>query len=340
MKAVVKTKEGAGNIIYTNFPKPEPTPGTVLIKVGAAGICGTDLKIREGNYWSNPPVVLGHEFSGIVEAVGEGVTGFKKGDRVISETAGIVCGKCEYCLSGNYLMCGERLSIGYGTNGAMAEYITVREAIVHHIPDGISLNEAALCEPSAVSYHAVFDYAEIRPTHTVLIMGPGTIGQLVAQIVRSTGARTILCGTARDAYRLDLAASLGIETVVSDKVDLYAYIAEKIDDGHVDYAFDCSGAAPAVSQALQCLKKKGTLVQVGLTKENIRINYGLIPMKEISVKGAFGHVSSSWIGVLKMMKNGQLNVKPLITNHFSLQEWKKGFDQAQDLNCIKVLLHP
>lgn len=105
MKAVVKTKEGAGNITYMDFPKPEVAPGIVLIKVSAAGICGTDLKIREGSYWSNPPVVLGHEYSGIVEAVGEGVTGFKPGDRVISETAGIVCGKCEYCLSGNYLMC-------------------------------------------------------------------------------------------------------------------------------------------------------------------------------------------------------------------------------------------
>lgn len=340
MKAVVKTKEGAGNIAYMDFPKPELVADTVLIKVAAAGICGTDLKIREGNYWSNPPVVLGHEYSGIVEAVGEGVTGFKPGDRVISETAGIVCGKCEYCLSGNYLMCDERLSIGYGTNGAMAEYIAVREAIVHHVPDGISLDEAALCEPSAVSYHAVFDYAEIKPTHTVLVMGPGTIGQLVAQIVKSTGARTILCGTSKDAYRLEIAASLGIETVVSDQVDLNAYIAEKTEEGHVDYAFDCSGAAPAVSQALQCLKKKGTLVQVGLTKETITIDYGLIPMKEIAVKGAFGHVNSSWIGVLKMMKNGQLNVKPLITNHFRLQEWEKGFDQAKDLNCIKVLLHP
>lgn len=340
MKAVVKTQSGKGSISYIDFRNPKPERGQVLIKVSFAGICGTDLKIRSGQYGCNPPVVLGHEYSGIVEAIGEGVTGFKPGDKVISETAQVICGKCEYCMSGNYLMCNDRLSIGYGTNGAFGEYIVVREEIVHQLPETISLEEAALCEPSAVSFHAVFDYADVKPFHTVIVFGPGTIGQLVAQIVKSTGAYVILCGTSRDQYRLDIANKLGIDAIVTDDLNLKDYVDSKTNGKGVDYAFDCSGVAPAISQALQCLKKKGTLVQVGLTKENIAIDYGLIPMKEIAVKGAFGHLNSSWSGVIKMMQNKQLNVKPLITHKFKFDDWEAGFDQAADLNCVKVLLQP
>lgn len=340
MKAVVKTQKGEGSISYTDFDTPKAERGQVLIKVSFAGICGTDLKIRAGQYGCNPPVVLGHEYSGIVEEIGEGVAGFKQGDRVISETAQVICGKCEYCMSGNYLMCDERLSIGYGTNGAFGEYIVVREEIVHKVPEEISLEEAALCEPSAVSFHAVFDYASVKPIHTVIVFGPGAIGQLVAQIVKSTGAHVILCGTSRDQYRLDIAKKLGIDTIVTDNISLKAYVDKKTNGKGADYAFDCSGAAPAISQALRCLKKKGILVQVGLTKEHIDIDYGLIPMKEIEVKGAFGHLHSSWEGVLKMMETKQINVEPLITHQFLFEDWEKGFNQAAELNCVKVLLHP
>lgn len=340
MRAVVKEQQGAGSIRYMSMEKPSPNRGEVLIKVAYAGICGTDLKIRSGDFGCNPPVVLGHEYSGVVEAVGECVTGFKPGDKVISETAGRVCGKCEYCMSGNYLMCDERLSIGYGIDGAMAEYIVIREEIVHAVPDEISLEEAALCEPAAVAFHAVFDYTDIKPFHTVLVTGPGTIGQMVAQIVKSTGAKVILAGTSKDAFRLDVARKAGIETVVSDKEDVGELI-ERVTDGKMaDYAFDCSGAGVAISQALHCLKRKGSLVQVGLTKDNIAVDYGLIPMRELSVKGSFGHVNSSWTGVLKLMAAGKINVKPLITDKFAFEDWEKGFDRAENLNCIKVLLHP
>ena len=340
MKAIIKTEHGAGMISYMDTEKLQPKRGQVLIKVAYAGICGTDLKIRSGHFGCNPPVILGHEYSGVIEAVGEGVTRFKPGDRVISETAGIVCGKCEYCMSGNYLMCDDRLSIGYGTNGAMGEYIAIREEIVHPVPDSISLEEAALCEPAAVAFHAVFDYTEIKPFHTVLVTGPGTIGQLVAQTVKSTGARVILTGTSNDEFRLNIAEKLGIETIVSDQEDVVEYITKITDGKMADYAFDCSGAGVAISQALHCLRKKGSLVQVGLTKDNISIDYGLLPMRELSVKGAFGHLNSSWVGVLKLMELKKIDVKPLITDKFDFKNWEKGFDRAEHLNCIKVLLHP
>lgn len=340
MKAIVKTKEGAGNITYKEVGIPQVGQDEVLIKVSAAGICGTDLKIHQGTYDCNPPVILGHEYSGTIEAVGAKVSHFFPGDRVVSETARKVCGRCQYCMSGNYLMCPERQSIGYGVNGAMAEYIVVREEIVHRIPDSLSMEEAALCEPAAVAFHAVFDYAEIKPFHNVVVIGPGTIGQLVAQIVKSAGAKVILAGTSKDKYRLEIAKKLGIETVVSDEVDFDQYIAKETGGSLADYSFDCSGAEGGIRQGIDCLKPKGILVQAGLPKENLTIPYGKIPMKELQIKGAFGHINSSWCGVLKMLENKKISVLPLITHRYPMSDWEIAFNQAMTLESVKVLLHP
>lgn len=340
MKAVVKTEVGEGFIEYKDFEEPKVKQGEVKIKVSYAGICGTDISIRHNHQWSNPPVILGHEYSGIVEEVGEGVTNFKKGDKVISETAQIVCGTCENCMSGHYIMCDNRLSIGYGTNGAFAEYISVRQEIVHKIPDGVSMEEAAVCEPSAVAYHAVFDHIQIKPVYTVVVMGPGTIGQLVSQIAKSTGARVILCGTERDLKRLETAKSLNIEVLTTDNMDLTSYILKETDGKGADVVFDCTGAASAINQGINCLKRMGNLIQVGLTKPEISINYNILPLKEISIIGSFGHVNESWKGVLKLMKKGLLNVKPLISAKFPMEEWEKGFDEAENLNGVKILLYP
>lgn len=341
MKAVVKYEEGPQKIRYMEVDEPKVGHGDVKIKVAYAGICGTDLKIRHNEYWSNPPVILGHEFSGIVVEVGESVTVTKPGDRVTAETAQVICGHCEYCLSGNYLMCDKRLSIGYGTNGAFGQYIVVREQIIHKLPDSVELDEASLCEPAAVAFHSVFDYTNIRPHNTAIIMGPGSIGQLVAQMVRAAGARAILCGTTNDAFRLKIAQEIGFEVFNSQGNDLIEYINTITDGKGIDYAFDCTGVPSAINQALNCLKKKGLLVQVGLmAKPSAQIDFGIIPMRELTIVGAFGHINSNWNGVLKLMEQKKINVKPLITNRFALQEWEQAFDMAEELEGIKVLLQP
>lgn len=340
MRAVVKFKKGPGNIKIMEIDEPKTGPGQIKIQIKFAGICGTDLHIRKEEFWSNPPVVLGHECCGIITEVGKDVTGFKIGDKVTTETAAVVCGRCEFCMSGNYLMCSDRLSIGYGVDGGFTEYIVVRQEIVHRIPDNVTMKEAALSEPTAVAYHAVFDYSNIRPDQTVVVFGPGTIGQLVAQMILSMGARVILCGTSKDLMRLKVAENLGSEILVTDKIDVAKYVMDATDGSGADYVFDCSGAAQAITQGINCLKKQGTLVQVGLTATSITLDYGAIPMKEISIRGAFGHINSSWRGALKMMDRKQINVGPLISRELKLEDWEEAFDLAEDLDAIKVLLHP
>ncbi len=341
MKALRKMKEGPLCVELCDIPVPEINDDEVLLKIAAAGVCGTDIKILHGTTWSNPPVTLGHELSGFVEKVGKNVKGLEIGDRVVSETAQIICGKCYYCRTGNYLMCKDRLSIGYGTNGAMAEYIKVRQDIIHKVPENISMDEASLCEPAAVALHAVFDTVELSSTDTILVEGAGAIGLLVAQIAKTRGAKVLITGLDRDSARLDLALELGIDVAINiEKQNLKEVVKELTGGMGVDYVFECSGAVPSITVGLELVKNKGRLIQVGLTKPNVEIPYSLLTGREIGILGTFGHKWDSWEKVLKLISDGKINVDRLITHRFGLEEWEKAFEIAENGSGIKVVIHP
>ena len=339
MKAIVKLKEGKGFVELIEKPDPIPGPGEVKIRVEAAGICGTDIKIRNGDAWCNPPVVLCHEFSGVI--VDEGVGDFQPGDRVVSETAQIVCGKCYYCMTGHGLMCPQRLSIGYGVDGAFANYIVVRIPILHRIPEGVSFDQAALCEPLAVAVHAVFDSVTLTPTDRVLVIGPGTIGLLVAQVAKSFGCEVICTGTDADKDRLEIAHCLGIDHILNTQQDNLSAFVDSLTAGMgIDYVFDCSGVASAIVSGITVLRRMGTLVQVGLTKPMLEIPYALLPQRELSIRGTFGHNWKSWKTALELMESGKVNVSPLISRIFPMDQWEAAFEMAEKQQGIKILIHP
>lgn len=341
MKALMKMQPGEGFVELREKEKPSIGPGEVLVRVMAVGICGTDLKIRAGHAWSNPPVVLGHELSGVVAEVGSDVQSAKVGDRVVCETAQVICGHCYYCRSGNYLMCDKRLSIGYGVDGGMAEYMVAREGILHALPDSVSFSNGAVCEPLAVAVHAVYDTAPVKSTDIALVSGCGAIGLLVAQVVRSLGARVIITGLDADEPRFATAKALGIEyTVNVQREDLQERIREITGGVGVDLAYDATGSGAAISAAMTALKKKGKLVQIGLTKPKLEIEYSLLTAHEISLIGTFGHNWTSWETALKLIETGKVKTAPLVTHHFELADWEKGFSVAQNLEGIKVMLHP
>ena len=341
MKALLKMAKGKGNVEIMEVEEPEVSAGQVKIKVSVGGICGTDIKIREDMAPYFPPVILCHEFSGIIEDVGEGVKGFQRGDRVISETAQVICGKCYFCKSGNFMMCPNRRSIGYGVDGAFAEYIVVREGIVHKIPEGVSMEEAALCEPLAVAVHAVFDTISLAPTDTVVVLGAGAIGQLIAQVVKNFGATVIMTGINIDEGRLKLALELGTDIVINTQRESLGERVDAITDGlGADYIIDASGSQIAIAAGLRALKSNGTFVQVGLTAPELTIPYALFPQKQLTLKGTFGHNWMAWEKALKLLGQGKVNVKPLISAVLSLDEWEKGFELAHSGEAIKVLLKP
>ena len=341
MKAIVKTKEGSGNVELMNIEEPKTGFNDVKIKVEAVGICGTDIKIRHGDAWSNPPVVLGHELSGTVTEVGEGVKSVKVGDRVVTETGNVVCGHCYYCKTGNFLMCKDRLSIGYGVDGGMAEYCVVREDIVHTLPDSISFDAGSLCEPAAVSVHAVYDSIRIIPTDVIVVIGAGAIGLLTAQLAKNFGATVIVTGLTNDIYRLSTAKNLGIDYAVDVQKEDISSLVDKLTAGMgADAVFECSGSAAGVRTGMSVLKKMGSLVQIGLTKQNLEIEYSLLTAKQIKLAGTFGHRWESWDTALKLISSGKLNTEALISHRFSIDDWEEAFRTAEAQTGLKVIIHP
>ena len=341
MKAIVKLKEGVGNVVLTDRPEPSVKKNEVKIKVEAVGICGTDVKIKHGTTWSNPPVILGHELSGTVAEVGEDVKSVKPGDRVVTETGNVVCGHCYYCRTGNFLMCKDRLSIGYGVDGGMAEYCVVREDIVHILPDEIPFDAGSLCEPAAVSVHAVYDAVKVIPTDTVVVIGSGAIGLLVAQLVKNFGATVIVTGLTQDEGRLSVAKELGIDYTVNTQKENVGKIVDDITGGRgADLVFECSGSVPGVNTGMSLLKKMGALVQIGLTKPTMEIEYSMLTAKQISLIGTFGHKWQSWDTALKLMQQGKINAGALISHRFPMEKWEEAFDIAESVKGIKVVIFP
>jgi len=341
MKALVKTETGSGFVELQDVPIPVPKANEVRIKVASAGICGTDIKIRNGKNWCNPPVILGHEYSGTIVEVGADVQEYKVGDRVISETAQHICGKCEYCKTGSYIMCPERLSIGYGVDGAFAEYIVVREDILHRIPDDTSFDDAAMCEPTAVAVHAVFTNTAIMPYDTVMVMGPGPVGLMVAQAVKSTGAETLVAGTKKDAERLAAAKKLGMDAVyITDEENVVELVKKRTGGKGADVVFDCTGAPPAINTAIDLVKNKGFLVQIGLTPPSFELDYAKLPLRSIGILGTYGHGWQDWEIAMKMIAGGKFQCGPVITHHFPLDEWEKAFAMSEKGEGIKIMLHP
>lgn len=341
MKAVMKTREGVGNVELCEIEEPKVGPRDVKIEVQAVGICGTDIKIRSGDAWSNLPVVLGHELSGIIAEVGSEVTDLKVGQRVVTETGAVVCGHCYYCKTGNFLMCRDRLSIGYGVDGGMTQFCVVPEDIIHTLPDDVSFEAGSLCEPAAVAVHAVYDSVRPEPGDLVVVIGAGAIGLLVAQIAKDFGATVIITGLTHDRLRLDKAKQLGIDYAVDTQTeDLEALVMELSENMGADLVYECSGSAPGVRTGMSMLKKMGSLVQIGLTKPTLEIEYSMLTGKQIRLVGTFGHKWKSWEIALHLIQTGKLNTQALITHTFPLSEWEEAFRIAEAQEGIKVVLLP
>jgi L-iditol 2-dehydrogenase len=214
MQGVAKLARGAGNVGLLEVPEPKVIAGHVLVEVKAAGVCGTDLHIYHDEYPSLPPVIMGHEVAGLVAEIGQGVTSCRPGDLVTCETYFSVCEKCEFCRAGLPNLCRNRKSIGSGVHGAFARYVLVPERNVHQLPPNVDELAGALTEPLACCVHAL-ERTRVEPGDAVVVSGPGTIGLLMAQVVKAAGGRVILLGTDADEARLRMGEKLGADFAVN-----------------------------------------------------------------------------------------------------------------------------
>lgn len=337
----MKVEPGYDKMLLKTIPELEVQKNQVKIKVAYTGICGTDIHTFTGQYKnSQTPVVLGHEFSGIVVEVGEDVTKVKVGDKVTSETTFVTCGECDYCLEKDYNLCAHRKGIGTQINGSFAEYVISREESVHVLTDAVDLKAAALTEPLACCVHAALEKTVVKKEDKVLIFGPGPIGLLQAQVVKAQGAFVILAGITKDQKRLELAKSLGVDIAVDIQKESLEEIVLTYTNGYgVDKLFECSGAVQALNQGLPLVKKKGTFVQVGIFSEKLNLlDQESIIQREITYIGTRSQKPSSWHIALKLLEEKKINTEKMITKIVPLDYWRQGFEAVLSGNEIKVLV--
>jgi L-iditol 2-dehydrogenase len=340
MKAVVKYGAGLDEIGLRDAPKPVPGRGDILIKVMAAGICGTDLHIMQNEYPSNPPIILGHEYTGIVEALGEDVNNFATGDQVISLTAVVTCGHCYYCREALYMLCSQRKSIGSGVDGAMAEYLCVPARLAHKVPDNMRGSDAmALSEPIACCIRAVNEKTPLKAGDVAVISGPGAIGQITAQLAKIQGAYTIVSGTEADSDRLSLAKKLGADAVANSPLELREKVLEVAPLG-ADVVYECAGALASADACLEVVRKEGHFAQIGLYGKRVAMEMDKILTKELSFSCSYATEPTSWDRLIRLVSQKKLQMEPLISARLPLSQWREGFDMALNKTGYKILLIP
>ncbi|MFI3174554.1 MAG: zinc-binding dehydrogenase [Bacillota bacterium] len=331
MKAVIKKLAGEDFMEYVDLPEPEAVGDLVKIKVAYSGICGTDLHAFKGSYLSTkPPVVLGHEFSGVVVAVGEQVAKVKVGDRVTSETTYATCGTCPSCLTKDYNLCGNRQGLGTQINGSMAEYLVSREESIHVLPDSVSMLDAALTEPLACGVHASIEKGNIQSGDIALVFGAGAIGLLLAQVAKAKGAKVILAGLSNDAERFEIAKKFGVDYIVDQmKEDLSEVVKKETDGFGVDIAFECSGAIPAANKAFELTRRKGKVIQMGVfSKSHAELSTDYILHKEIEYIGSRSQKPTSWKIAIDLMKDGTVKPRQIVTGTVGLEDWRAEFEKV------------
>ena len=341
MKAVVKVKSGYDNMEILDVEEPKATGDKVKIKVDYSGICGSDIHSFKGEYANiKTPVTLGHEFAGTVVEVGEDVKSVKVGDRVTSETTFATCEKCIYCATKDYNLCPTRKGIGTQVNGSFAEYVLSREESIHVLPENVSTLAASLTEPLACCCHAALERTNVTEEDTVLIIGPGPMGLLLAQVIKAQGAKIIMTGIEKDLPRLNIAKELGVDRIVNvSKESLEDVVLGMTDGNGVSKAFDCSGFMPAVNQALPLVQKKGTFVQVGIFANKFNeMDQESIIQREIIYTGSRSQKPSSWDLALDLLKKGKIATDKMITRTVYLDEFKEGITALMNGEEIKVVV--
>jgi L-iditol 2-dehydrogenase len=331
MKGVAKLAPGPGHVAYAERPDAVAGPGEVVIELLAAGICGTDLHIKAGEYPNVPPVTMGHELCGRVSELGAGVDPAWAGVRVTSETFFSTCGECRWCRSGRPSICAQRKSVGTHVDGAFAPRIRMPVRNLHRVPDSLSDLAAAICEPLACVCNSLSDPASVDAGDEVLVTGPGAIGLLAAQVARANGGHVHVRGTAADEARLELARSLGFETSTVDQP--FAGDAP-------DVVVECSGAGPAIATALETVTRAGTIVQMGLRGAPVTVPFDEICFKELRVRSGFAANPLAWLRAMRLLAAGAIELEPLITEAVELADFERAFARSRAADGVKFVLVP
>ena len=325
------------------IPVPEIGDHDVLLQVGAVSVCGSDVhQFHATHSWAvNVPVVLGHEFCGTVAKAGRAVRGVKEGDRVVSETAAVICGTCLMCRTGRYNLCPTRKGFGYGVNGAMASYVATPARCLHAIPDSLPFEYACLCEPHAVAYQSMCVNSTIHPGDMVVVFGPGPIGLLCTRMAALAGANPlIVVGLTQDAPRLEAARALGATHTVDVSTGTLDDLVRSLDPLGADLVCEASGASRPLDAALKLVKPGGQVTKVGWSPDTIPIDINPLVGKAVTLQGSFSHNYPVWERVIHLLATGMAKPEIVVGLRSGLAGWRRAFDAMHDGEVIKSVLVP
>jgi L-iditol 2-dehydrogenase len=332
MRTCVLTRPG--ELRLEERPVPQPGPGQVLVGVRSVGVCGSDVHYYEhgriGEFVVSAPLVLGHEVSGQIAAVGPGVDAARLGTRVAVEP-GTACGRCDQCTAGRYNLCPRMVFFGTPpVDGALAEYVLVRDDLAFELPAQVSDDAAALLEPLSVGIWAG-GKAAITPGAAVLIAGAGPIGQVCTQIARARGATTIAV-TDIAPHRLAAARRSGATLALP---------AAELPGAGLDFdAFiDCSGATAAIGAGIRALRPAGRAVLVGMGPDDLTIPFGVLQRRELTVTGTFRY-AGTWPTAIALAASGAVALDELVTGRFGLAETAQALGSVTGPGTIKSIIEP
>jgi 2-desacetyl-2-hydroxyethyl bacteriochlorophyllide A dehydrogenase len=339
MKAV--RLESIGNLFARETEKPTPGPDDLLVRVEACGICGTDRHLLHGEFPSTPPVTLGHEFCGIVEAMGGDVRGFKLGDRITGDP-NISCGRCPQCMNGRVNLCRNLRAIGIHRDGGFADYVIVPQKQAFTLPLELDPVHGAFCEPLACCLHGI-DMAEIKAGSSVVVLGGGVIGLLTVQLARLAGATTVILST-RQAVKRKLAEELGATaTVDPSSSDIIEAIAGPggLVPGGVDVVLECAGVPDTVEQTTRLAKAGGTVVILGVMPQGAKVELEPfdILFRELRVLGSFINPFVHRRAA-DLVASGAIELDKLITRRVTLDEATEVIRHPAAPGEVKVLVIP
>jgi len=336
MQAIMKAKPGVGAELV-DVPKPVPGPNDVLVRVSKTGICGTDRHIYEWDPWAQgrikPPVVIGHEFVGIVEEVGKAVTSVKVGERVSGE-GHIGCGHCYCCRTGMAHICQTTRIIGVDIAGCFAKYVKVPESNIWKVDPAIVDDQACLFDPFGNAMYTTLE----QPVsgRQVLVLGCGTIGLMAIGILRVCGADRIIAVN-RGSFKRELAKKMGADVVFAD-VDVDA-IKKETDHG-VDLLLEMSGNPKAIVDALRCMRNGGEAALLGIPGTDVTVPWAqTIIFKALTLRGINGRrMFQTWYQCESLLRRQPKLIEPVITHRLPFDQFEEGVKAMQERNACKVVL--
>jgi 2-desacetyl-2-hydroxyethyl bacteriochlorophyllide A dehydrogenase len=333
--------EATGRLFTREIDKPAPGPDELLVRVEACGVCGTDRHLFKGEFPCTPPVTLGHEFSGIVEELGAGVTGFDIGDRITGDP-NIACGRCSHCVNGRVNLCRNLRAIGIHRDGGFADYVIVPQKQAFLLPADLDPMHGAFCEPLACCLHGI-DLAEIKTGASVVVLGGGVIGLLTVQLARLAGATTVILVT-RQASRRSLAEDLGATASVDPAAgDVITQIAGEtgLVPGGVDVVMECAGVGETVIQATKLVRPGGTAVILGVMPqgETIEIEPFDLLFREVKLVTSFLNPFTHRRAA-DLIASGTIEIDKLISRKISLDEAPDVVGNPPRPGEVKVLVVP